>query len=76
VPYAFQAAVYTDSLHIAEQVFAGVDAAAVMVNQHTAFRVDGMPFAGLKRSGHGVGGMPHTIADMQIEKMLVWNASC
>jgi len=74
VPYAFQAAVYTDSLHIAEQVFAGVDAAAVMVNQHTAFRVDGMPFAGLKRSGYGIGGMPYTIADMQIEKMLVWNA--
>ena len=75
VPYAFQAAVYTDSLDIAEQVYAGVDAAAVMVNQHTAFRVDGMPFAGLKRSGHGVGGMPYTIADMQIEKMLVWNTN-
>lgn len=74
LPYAFQAAVYTDSLRIAEQVFAGIDASAVMVNQHTAFRVDGMPFAGLKRSGYGVGGMPHTIADMQIEKMLVWNA--
>ncbi|MDZ7785209.1 MAG: aldehyde dehydrogenase family protein [Halioglobus sp.] len=73
LPYAFQAAVYTDSLRIAEQVFAGIDASAVMVNQHTAFRVDGMPFAGLKRSGYGVGGMPYTIADMQIEKMLVWN---
>ena len=75
VPYAFQAAVYTNSLQIAEQVFAGVDAAAVMVNQHTAFRVDGMPFAGLKRSGYGIGGMPYTIADMQIEKMLVWNTN-
>ncbi|MCA1778082.1 MAG: aldehyde dehydrogenase family protein [Xanthomonadaceae bacterium] len=75
VPYAFQAAVYTDSLDVAEQVYAGVDAAAVMVNQHTAFRVDGMPFAGLKRSGYGTGGMPYTIADMQIEKMLVWNAN-
>lgn len=40
----------------------------------TALRFDGMPFAGLKRSGYGVGGMPYTIADMQIEKMLVWNA--
>ena len=74
LPYAFQAAVYTDSLRIAEQVFAGIDASAVMVNQHTAFRTDGMPFAGLKRSGYGVGGVPYTIADMQIEKMLVWNA--
>jgi acyl-CoA reductase-like NAD-dependent aldehyde dehydrogenase len=42
-----------------------------MVNDHTAFRVDGMPFAGLRESGLGVGGIPHTIADMQIEKMLV-----
>jgi acyl-CoA reductase-like NAD-dependent aldehyde dehydrogenase len=42
-----------------------------MVNDHTAFRVDWMPFAGLKHSGHGVGGIPHTIKDMQIEKMMV-----
>jgi acyl-CoA reductase-like NAD-dependent aldehyde dehydrogenase len=42
-----------------------------MVNDHTAFRVDGMPFAGLRESGLGVGGIAYTIADMQIEKMLV-----
>jgi hypothetical protein len=30
-----------------------------------------MPFAGLKQSGLGVGGIQHTIRDMQIEKMLV-----
>ncbi len=75
VPYAFQAAVYTASLATAEQVYANVDAAAVMVNEHTAFRVDGMPFAGLKRSGYGTGGMPYTIEDMQVEKMLVWNTN-
>jgi acyl-CoA reductase-like NAD-dependent aldehyde dehydrogenase len=42
-----------------------------MVNDHTAFRVDGMPFAGLRHSGLGVGGIPHTMRDMQVEKMLV-----
>lgn len=73
VPYAFQAAVFTASLATADRVFRGVDAAAVMVNDHTAFRVDGMPFAGLKLSGHGIGGMPYTIEDMQVEKMMVWN---
>ena len=46
-------------------------ASAVMVNDHTAFRVDWMPFAGLRQSGYGVGGIPHTYRDMQIEKMLV-----
>jgi acyl-CoA reductase-like NAD-dependent aldehyde dehydrogenase len=30
-----------------------------------------MPFAGLRESGLGVGGIPHTIADMTVEKMLV-----
>ncbi len=42
-----------------------------MVNDHTAFRVDWMPFAGLKRSGLGVGGIPATMSDMEIEKMTV-----
>ncbi len=48
-----------------------LDASAVMVNEHTAFRVDWMPFAGLRESGLGIGGIPHTFRDMQIEKMIV-----
>jgi acyl-CoA reductase-like NAD-dependent aldehyde dehydrogenase len=48
-----------------------INASAVMVNTHTAFRVDWMPFAGLKQSGLGVGGIPYTMEDMQIEKMTV-----
>jgi acyl-CoA reductase-like NAD-dependent aldehyde dehydrogenase len=42
-----------------------------MINDHTAFRDDAMPFAGLDASGLGVGGIPYTIEDMQFEKMLV-----
>ena len=42
-----------------------------MVNDHTAFRIDGMPFAGLRESGLAVGGIPYTMHDMQIDKMLV-----
>jgi acyl-CoA reductase-like NAD-dependent aldehyde dehydrogenase len=48
-----------------------LDAAAVMVNDHTAFRVDWMPFAGLRESGHGVGGIPYTMDEMQIKKLVV-----
>jgi len=44
---------------------------SVMVNDHTAFRVDAMPFAGLRESVLGAGGSPYTIEDMQIDKMLV-----
>lgn len=71
LPAVFQAAVFSRNIDSALRVYRRLDASAVMVNDHTAFRVDGMPFAGLRESGLGVGGIPHTIADMQIEKMLV-----
>ncbi len=71
VPYAFQAAVFTRDIDTALRAARRLDASAVMVNDHTAFRVDWMPFAGLKHSGLGVGGIPCTLADMQVEKMVV-----
>jgi acyl-CoA reductase-like NAD-dependent aldehyde dehydrogenase len=71
LPFAFQAAVFTRDMGTALRCYARLDASAVMVNDHTAFRVDWMPFAGLKQSGLGIGGIPFTIRDMQIEKMLV-----
>ncbi len=71
LPFAFQAAVVTNDLDVAMRAYARLDASAVMVNDHTAYRVDWMPFAGLKQSGLGVGGIPHTIHDMQIEKMMI-----
>lgn len=71
LPVSFQAAVFTASLDTALHAYAELDGSAIMVNDHTAFRVDGMPFAGLRESGLGVGGIPYTIHDMSIEKMLV-----
>lgn len=68
---SFQAAVYTRDIDTMMRAYRRLDASAVMVNQHTAFRVDWMPFAGLKHSGLGVGGIPHTMQDMQVEKMMV-----
>ncbi len=75
LPVAFQAAVFGRDIDTAMYIYQQLDASAVMVNDHTAFRVDGMPFAGLRESGLGVGGIPHTIAEMQIEKMLVLNSA-
>lgn len=71
LPYAFQAAVFTTHLDTALRAYRRLDASAVMVNDHTAFRVDWMPFAGLRQSGLGVGGIPYTFRDMQVEKMLL-----
>lgn len=70
----FQAAVFTQDIDKAMYIQRNLDAATVMVNDHTAFRVDWMPFAGLKESGHGVGGIPYTFEEMQVCKLLVINS--
>jgi len=74
LPFSFQASVFTNNLDTAMRVYKRIDVSAVMLNDHTAFRIDGMPFAGLKQSGLGVGGIPYTIEDMQVNKMLVMNS--
>ena len=71
LPFSFQAAIFTHDLDRALRAWQRLDASAVMVNDHTAFRVDWMPFAGLHESGFGVGGIPHTFRDMSINKLMV-----
>lgn len=71
LPFAFQASVFTRDIDRAMHAFRRLDASAVMLNDHTAFRVDGMPFAGLRQSGLGTGGMRYSIEEMSVDKMLV-----
>ena len=74
LPFSFQAAVFGQDIDRIMRATSRLDAAAVMVNDHTAFRVDWMPFAGLKLSGHGVGGVPHSMHEMSVRKMTVINS--
>lgn len=71
LPFAFQAAVFTRDYAFAMRAYQGLDASAVMLNDHTAFRVDWMPFSGLRQSGLGVGGIPYSFREMQIDKLFV-----
>ena len=68
---AFQTSVYSSNIDQAMYIADRLAASAVMLNEHTAFRVDWMPFAGLRHSGLGTGGVPYTLEDMQVEKMIV-----
>ena len=69
---AFQAALYTNDLAVARDTIKRLNASAVMVNDHTAFRVDWMPFAGRRTSGYGIGGIGYTMHDMIQHKMAVF----
>ena len=71
LPVAFQAAVFSRDIARVFHAVRHLDASAVMINDHTPFRVDWMPFAGRRTSGLGVGGIGHTMADMSQDKMIV-----
>ncbi len=71
LPTAFQAAIFGNDMSQVMQLVRSIDASAIMINDHSAFRDDVMPFAGLRESGLGIGGIPYTMHDMQIDKMMV-----
>jgi len=72
LPVAFQSSIFTRDLAVALDAAERLDASAVMVNDHSAFRTDWMPFAGRRTSGYGIGGIPYTAREMTAEKMIVF----
>lgn len=75
LPLAFQAAVFSSDIDMALHCVKRLNATAVMVNDHTAFRVDWMPFGGRGESGIGMGGIPYTAHEMSQEKLMVLKSS-
>lgn len=70
----FQSAVFTKNLDAALDAVKKLNATAVMVNDHTAFRVDWMPFGGRDESGIGMGGIPYSMHEMTREKLMVFKS--
>lgn len=71
LPTAFQASIFSNDLNRTLRAAQRFDVSAVMINDHTAFRVDWMPFAGRRQSGYGTGGIPYTMRDMSEEKLII-----
>lgn len=69
----FQAAIFTQSIDTAFQAARKVNANAFIINDHTAFRVDWMPFGGRENAGQGVGGPKYAIEEMTRPKLIVMN---
>ncbi len=67
----FQSAVFSNNINIITKAYKELEASAVIVNDHSAFRVDWMPFAGRRSAGHGIGGIGHTMMEMTQHKMIV-----
>lgn len=75
LPLSFQASIFTKDIDVALDTVKRINATTVMINDHTAFRVDWMPFRGAKESGIGTGGIPYTMHEMTHEKLMVIRSS-
>ena len=71
VPFAFNASVMSQDIDACLHAASRLSATTVLVNDQTAFRTTGMPFAVRRRSGLGIGGVIETIRSMAPEKLIV-----
>ncbi len=71
--YGLQAGVFTNSIEEMNQAFYELEVGSVIVNDVPTFRVDHMPYGGVKDSGLGREGLKYTIKEMMEPKLLVKN---
>ncbi len=69
--YGLQAGLFTDSLEHALRAWDELQVGGVVVNDVPSFRVDNMPYGGVKRSGLGREGIRAAIAEMTEPRLLV-----
>jgi acyl-CoA reductase-like NAD-dependent aldehyde dehydrogenase len=69
--YGLQAGVFTDSLARATHAWDRLEVGGVVINDIPSFRVDNMPYGGVKRSGLGREGIRYAIEDMTERRLMV-----
>ncbi len=69
--YGLQAGVFTNDLKHAMRAWDGIVAGGVIVNDVPSFRVDNMPYGGVKLSGCGREGIRYAIEDMTERRLMV-----
>jgi glyceraldehyde-3-phosphate dehydrogenase (NADP+) len=71
--YGLQAGIFTSNLKKAFQAFEVLDVGGVIVNDIPTFRVDHMPYGGVKESGFGREGLKYAIEEMTELKLMAIN---
>jgi acyl-CoA reductase-like NAD-dependent aldehyde dehydrogenase len=74
-PYGLQAGVFTQDIDLAHQAFAALEVGGVLINQVPTFRVENMPYGGVKNSGFGREGIHSAMEEMSEPRSLIFNLS-
>lgn len=69
--FGLQAGLFTNDIRIIHRAFERLEVGALIVNDVNTFRVDQMPYGGVKQSGYGREGMRYAIQEMTEERLLV-----
>lgn len=69
--FGLQAGIFTDSLAHAHQAWDRLEVGGVVINDVPSFRVDNMPYGGVKDSGLGREGIRYAIEDMTEARLMV-----
>jgi len=73
VDYGLHAAIFTNDLNKAHHAIRRLDVGGVIVNDSTDYRVDLMPFGGVKKSGLGREGIRFALQEMTEPKVVCFN---
>ena len=73
VDYGLHGAIFTNNLNNAFHAIKNMDVGSVIVNDSTDYRVDLMPFGGVKNSGLGREGIKFALQEMTEPKVVCFN---
>jgi len=71
--FGLQAGLFTSDMNIVRQAFDEIEVGGLMVNDVPTFRIDHMPYGGVKQSGFGREGLRYAIEEMSELKLLTYN---
>ena len=69
--YGLQAAIFTHDLGVSLRAFDSLEVGAVLVNEATSWRLDPMPYGGVKESGCGREGLRAAIREMTDARLMI-----
>lgn len=71
--FGLQAGIFTNDIPTAFKASAELEVGGVIINDTPTYRVDQMPYGGVKESGNGKEGLKYAIGEMTEMKLVVWN---
>jgi glyceraldehyde-3-phosphate dehydrogenase (NADP+) len=72
VDFGLHSAGFSNDVTICHKMAAGLDSGSVIINDSTDYRLDSMPFGGVKSSGLGKEGIRFSLQEMTEPKVVCW----